>query len=369
MFSKTTFVIDVWNFTTNEVLRIMPPVMVDKQDTSPTRGVGYTPFSCGFGFNSFNNQYKLVIIGIVPKTGCRQGFVYTSGTKSSWQEIELPGQKATSPQGTFTPYGGGGALFWKTSDTQTILQFDLHQDKFQYIRIPLEKNEYPASNDHTRLLESEGFLGVAILLWGSNAIKSTLEKVHLKIYKDNQVWVKETFDVSLCALPYSANFRFISFYDQVLLYWMNTETNCFHFFNLHSKCLKVVQKLTSHIKEKILVPLCPKHSSLRTLLPERAQKSDFASVRSMMTKGIEDVFRVQEPKPFGALASFCPSKINKHGMCYLILIINDKALFISGQIELLYSEIVKGALCLRQYLCGYDIHMVLCVSKILADGS
>ncbi|KAI3890434.1 hypothetical protein MKW92_040256 [Papaver armeniacum] len=318
-YNKTAFVIDVWNFTTNELLRIIPPIIVGKEDPNPTRGFGYTLVSRGFGFDSINNEYKLVLIAVVLKTGCRQGFVYTTGTKSSWEEMNLPEQKATSVQGLFTPYGGGGALFWKTSDPRTILQFDLHQDKFQYIRIPLERNEYPTSKDHIRLFEFKGFLGVAILLWGSNTT-TTLEKVHLKIYKDNQVWVKETIDISLCSVPYRANFRFMSFSDQVLLHWM--DPHCFHFFNVHSKCLKVVRKLALRIWEKRL----PQHaraedywlncevqniSSLRTLLPERAQKSDFASVCSMMVKGIEDILLVHEPKTIGVLASFRPSKINQ----------------------------------------------------------
>ncbi|KAI3933946.1 hypothetical protein MKW92_051548 [Papaver armeniacum] len=214
VYKKTAFVIDVWNFTTNELLRIIPPVIVDKEDTSPTRGLGYTLMSRGFGFDSLNNEYKLVLIVFTRKTRCGQGFVYTFGTKSSWKQINLPGQRATTVQGTFIPYGGGGALYWMTSDPRIILQFDLHQDKFQYVRIPLERNEYPTSENHLRLFESKGFLGVAILVWRSNTTTS-LEEVHLKIYKDNQVWVKETFDISTCLIPYRANFRFIGFSDQI----------------------------------------------------------------------------------------------------------------------------------------------------------
>ncbi|XP_026393378.1 uncharacterized protein LOC113288525 [Papaver somniferum] len=223
VYKKTAFVIDVWNFTTNELLRIIPPVIVDKEDTSPTRGFGYTLLSRGFGFDSLNNEYKLVLIVYMLKTERHQGFVYTSGTKSSWKAINLPEQKLNSIQGTFTAYGGGGALFWKTSDRRTILLFDLHQDKFQYIQIPLERGEYPTSKDHIYLFEIEGFLGVAILIGSSST--TTLEKAHLKIYKDNQVWVKETFDISPYLIPFSGNFRFISFSDQILLHWM--DPNCF----------------------------------------------------------------------------------------------------------------------------------------------
>ncbi|KAI3903340.1 hypothetical protein MKW98_031994 [Papaver atlanticum] len=299
-YKKTAFVIDVWNFTTNELLRIIPPVMVDKEDTSPTRGLGY------------HNEYKLVLIVFIRKTRCRQGFVYTYGTKSCWKEIKLPEQRATSLQGTFIPCGGGGALFWMTLDPRIILQFDLHQDKFQYIRIPLERNEYPTSKNHFRLFEFKGFLGVAILLWRSNTT-TTLEKVHLKMYKDNQVWVNETFDVSLCSIPFTASFRFFGFSDQVLLHWM--DPNCFQFFNLHTKCLKVVRKLASGIHENRLPQRARDEdywlyqevrniSSLATLQPERAQKSDFKSVCSMMVKCIEDVFLVQQPKTLGVLASY-----------------------------------------------------------------
>ncbi|KAI3900207.1 hypothetical protein MKW92_042467, partial [Papaver armeniacum] len=259
---NTAFVIDVWNFTTNELLRIIPPVIGDnEEDASPTNGFGYT-----------------IVRG--------QGFVYTFGTKSSWKQINLPGQRATAClQGTFTPYGGGGALFWMTLDPRIILQFDIHQDKFQYLIIPLARNECPTSKDHIRLFELAGFLGVAVFLWKSNAT-TTLEKVHLKLYKDSQVWLKKTIDISTCSIPYTAKFRFISFYDQILLHWM--DPNSFQFFNLQSKCLKVVQKLASGIWENGLPKLAKDEdywlnrevqniSSLRTLLPERAQKSDFES--------------------------------------------------------------------------------------------
>ncbi|RZC66303.1 hypothetical protein C5167_009991 [Papaver somniferum] len=237
VYKKTAFVIDVWNFTTNELLRIIPPVIVDKEDTSPTRGFGYTLLSRGFGFDSLNNEYKLVLIVYMLKTERHQGFVYTSGTKSSWKAINLPEQKLNSIQGTFTAYGGGGALFWKTSDRRTILLFDLHQDKFQYIQIPLERGEYPTSKDHIYLFEIEGFLGVAILIGSSST--TTLEKAHLKIYKDNQVWVVRELASSICEnrLPQRATRED---------YWLNCD----------------VQNI----------------SSLRTLLPERAQKSDFESI-------------------------------------------------------------------------------------------
>ncbi|KAI3861085.1 hypothetical protein MKX03_021923, partial [Papaver bracteatum] len=301
VYKKTAFVIDVWNFTTNELLRIIPPAIVDKEDTSPTRGLGYTLMSRGFGFDSLNNEYKLVLIVFTRKTRCGQGFD---------REPQL--FKAHS-------FPGRGALYWMTSDPRIILQFDLHQDKFQYVRIPLERNEHPTSENHLRLFESKGFLGVAILVWRSNTT-TTLEEVHLKIYKDNQVWVNETIDVSPCLIPYRANFRFIGFFDQVLLYWIDRK--CFQFFNLHGKCLKVVRKLASCIGEN-RSPLCARAedywlnceaqniTSLRTLLPERAQKSDFESVCSMMVKCIEDVFLVQQPKTLGVLASFLPSKINQ----------------------------------------------------------
>ncbi|KAI3903360.1 hypothetical protein MKW98_032014, partial [Papaver atlanticum] len=269
LFGKTA-VVDVWNFTTIELLRIIPPVIFDKDDTSPIRGFECPFLSRGFGFDSLNNEYKLVFM---LNTGSCRCLVYTFGSKSC----------------TFIPYGGGGALFWKTSDPGMILMFDLHQDKFQYIRIPLESIEY-----HTRkeLFECRGFLGVAILFRSSST--TTLEKVHLKIYKDNQVWVKETFDISPYSIPFSGYLRFISFSDQALLYWM--DPNCFQFFNLHSKCLKVVRKLTSCIWEKRL----PQFARAEDYWLD-SQKSDQASVNSMMMKGIEDMLLLQEPKTCGGL--------------------------------------------------------------------
>ncbi|KAI3951622.1 hypothetical protein MKW92_051562 [Papaver armeniacum] len=365
LFRKTA-VVDVWNFTTNELLRIIPPVIFDKDDTSPIRGFEYPFLSRGFGFDSLNNEYKLVFM---LNTGSCRCLVYTFGSKSCWKDFDVPEKKATSVQGTFIPYGGGGgALFWKTSDPGMILMFDLHQDKFQYIRIPLERNEYRTRRE---LFECKGFLGVAILIRSSSSGYRTLEKVHLKIYKDNQVWVKETFDISPYSIPFSDNFRCISFSDQVLLYWM--DPNCFQFFNLHSKCLKVVRKLTSCIWEKRL-PQCARAedywldcevqniSSLTTLLPERAQKSDQASVNSMMMKGIEDMLLLQEPKTCGGF--FTLDELQYFSLQYVISVLLVYDTLYRNHFVLICSVLDPNCYAFLYFLCslchcimGFDLRL------------
>ncbi|XP_026391551.1 uncharacterized protein LOC113287091 [Papaver somniferum] len=134
-------------------------------------------------------------------------------------EVRSPnsGLLRTCASAVFTSYGaagagagGGGALFWWTTDPQVILLFDLHEDKLQYIRIPLEYNT------RTRWFEYEGFLVIA-RLEKKSPTSLTLGKVHLKVlkaFKDDQVWAEETIDLSAYSIPFSNNFRFVSFSDQ-----------------------------------------------------------------------------------------------------------------------------------------------------------
>ncbi|XP_026410167.1 putative F-box protein At1g30920 [Papaver somniferum] len=76
--TEIAFVIDVWNSTTRELLRIVPPVV---------RGGRYKLMSCGFGFDSVNNEYKLVIIVFMFETKSLKCFLYTF-------ESNLLGQKS-----------------------------------------------------------------------------------------------------------------------------------------------------------------------------------------------------------------------------------------------------------------------------------
>ncbi|KAI3907827.1 hypothetical protein MKW98_027139 [Papaver atlanticum] len=264
------------------------------------------------GISSSLIEYKLVLIVFVFETRCPKCSVYTFGKKSSWKEFDFPddynfyprpvnsGIAATYISSVFTSYGGtggGGALFWMTIDPRVILLFDLREDKFRYIRIPLERNESCTISD-AKLFEHKGCLGVAILEMkspvvaetsASNAISrdvptSSVEKVHLKIlkaYKDDQVWIKETFDLSPFSIAFSTNFRLLSFSDQVFLYWVYPKG--FQFFNLHRRCIKVVRNIAACIFDK-KVPLSVKAqdywlncefeniTSLKTLLPEQAKK-------------------------------------------------------------------------------------------------
>ncbi|KAI3870077.1 hypothetical protein MKX03_017947 [Papaver bracteatum] len=259
--------------------------------------------SCGFGFDSINNEYKLVIIVFMFETKSLKCLLYTFGIKSSWTEVRSPDSVLlrTSTSATFT----SGALFWLTTDPHHILMFDLHEDKLQYIRIPVKRSV------DTRLFEYKGCLVVAVLqkksppaLGVDTTTTLTLEKIHLKIfkaYKDNQVWVEETIDLSKYAIPFSPNFRFVSFSDQILLYWVDLES--FQFFNLHRKCLKVVRNLAFCSSEKRLPPVvrakdywlnCEVKNicSLKTLLPERAQNTDRDAINSMMTKSLDNIFEL-----------------------------------------------------------------------------
>ncbi|KAI3916384.1 hypothetical protein MKW92_028990 [Papaver armeniacum] len=307
---------NVWNYASKEFLRIVPPVI---------RGGYYKIRSSGFGFDSINNEYKLVIIVYMLETKSLKCLVYTFGIKSSWTEVRSPdfGLLLTSIYGAT---GGAGALFWRTIDPQLILLFDLHEDKLQYIRSPVE------CNADTRFFKHKGFFVVAILQNKSppgegidTKTAVTLEKVHLKIlkaYKDEQVWDTETIDVSMYSIPFSVNFRFVSFSDQILLYWV--EAKSFQFFNLHRKCLKVVRKLASCVSKKRLpVAVGAKDywlnceveniCSLKTLLPVRAQKSDRAAL-SLMMESFQNMWTLQQPNTTvgGFFCSYYQSKTSEY---------------------------------------------------------
>ncbi|RZC66334.1 hypothetical protein C5167_010023 [Papaver somniferum] len=243
-------------------------------------------------------------------------------TRLSCAKVRSPniGLLRTCASAVFTSYGaaGAGALFWWTTDPQIILLFDLHEEKLQYIRIPLEYNT------HTRWFEYEGFLVIA-RLEKKSPTSLTLGKVHLKVlkaYKDDQVWAHETIDLSAYSIPFNNNFRFVSFSDQILLYWADAKN--FHFFNLQRRCLKVVRNLDSCISDKVLPTVVRPNDywlncevenicTLKTLLPVRAQISDRAALNSMMMKSLENMWNLQQPKTVGGFfTSYYKSKTNSH---------------------------------------------------------
>ncbi|MCL7048012.1 hypothetical protein MKW94_011596, partial [Papaver nudicaule] len=345
MITPFTLTIDVWNCTTNELLSILPPVIEHHSPRGGCRGNGYLPMSCGFGFDSIDNEYKFVFLVIMIRTRILKCLVYTFGTKSSWTQVSLPTyyypiENHASRLATFASYEGG-ALFWRTcSHPRTILLFDLHEHKLKNIQIPLRRNKSPAVPEEYRLFEYKGILGVAVLgkkspvvLLGTSAI-TTLEKVHLKIlkaYKHEHEWVElETVDLSSYSIPFTWNSQLVSICDQVLLYWSDT-CKGFQIFNLHKKCLKAVRNLDPCFFNQIslrrwLTGLdnCWLHCevenicSLKTLLPKRAQQvPDRASLNSIMFNGCHELWFSPKPKTVGGIfTSYYQSKSNEHYCVY-----------------------------------------------------
>ncbi|MCL7047741.1 hypothetical protein MKW94_018290 [Papaver nudicaule] len=279
---EVAFFIDVWNFTTGELLRIVPPVV---------EGRCYQHMSSGFGFDSVNNY-----------------LVYTFGSKSSWEEIVPPDSRflLASSTATFTSYGGGGgALFWWTTDFHDILMFDLHEHKLQYIRIPIQRSE------DTRLFEYKGFLVLAVLQEklppaDDETTESTLEKVHLKIlkaYKGEQVWDQETIDLSAHSIPFSDNFRFVSFSDRIFMYWVIRKLALCN----AEKRLPPVVRAGDYWLNSEVENIC----SLKTLLPERAQNTDRSALSSMLKSFLN--MTLQQPKKVGGFfISYYQSKTSEH---------------------------------------------------------
>ncbi|KAI3958197.1 hypothetical protein MKW98_020839 [Papaver atlanticum] len=257
---------------------------------------GYKLISSGFGFDSINNEFKRLIIVLMFETKYPKCLLFTFGIKSSWTQVRSPnsGLLQTSTSAIFASYGaaaagGGGALFWWTTDPQVILLFDLHEDKLQYIRIPVERIA------DTRMFEYKGFLVVHLKI--------------LKAYKDDQAWDKETIDISTYSIPFSDNLGFVSFTDNILLYWADPKS--FQFFNLHRKCLKVVRNIGSGMNKKRLP-----HENicyLKTLLPVRAQKSDRAALTSMMVGSFKNIWSLRQPKTVrGFFYSYYQSKTSEY---------------------------------------------------------
>ncbi|OVA04350.1 F-box domain [Macleaya cordata] len=283
----TPYLIDIINTSRRELFTISPPT-VD----------GYV--QCyGFGFDSLSNEYKVVFIlnniaAAAPDDHDDDDYkclVLTLGT-NSWREITISPQVVPSPLFRATSSESAifcnGALYWRT--TGMLITFDLHDEKFQVIQIPVDC----VSVDGQQLvhhLESKGSLCVARLekLLGSSSSSSDDQqqqqqennccKVHLHILKDriNQVWIKETF-----LLPFSpplddkedTSSRFLGFSDQVLLYWYDRELKSFQLCDLHTKDVKVVKSPGHHYTYYELNNHVENIIPLRTFVPAEARRLD-----------------------------------------------------------------------------------------------
>ncbi|OVA07090.1 F-box associated domain [Macleaya cordata] len=144
----------------------------------------------GFGFDSLTKEYKVVCI--VKELECP--LVYTLGTNSSWREITDPYPLSIPIRNrkyAKSAVSCNGALYWRCDNPLLMLSFDLHDEKFQYIEVPVECDW--TEHIWVHYLEYKGYLCFARLeKFGSQNCK-----VHMHMLKDKikQIWIKETFVV------------------------------------------------------------------------------------------------------------------------------------------------------------------------------
>lgn len=310
----------IWNTARNESLLIFPPV--NDSDSGAYGVVNY-----GFGFDSITKEYKVVYITYSATVRSFKCLVLTLGRGTiSWSEVVAPEVVVSRcfKSAVYTSHNGASTLSWRTADINVLLSFDLHDETFNVIRVPVEcesnKDEYPL----VELVEVGGFLGLlrleSLIPRGDNSSctgnryhplheeSNTWKMVHLYILQDkvNQVWSKQQkFDLTPYSLPCSMNSRFASFSDQILLFWVDGKG--FQLFNLHKKHLKVVTahvsvnnqgpesvssqdfRLTYHVEN-----LC----SLQSLLPQSAYRSDSTCIHQIL-KQHYSVVRRNLPKTVG----------------------------------------------------------------------
>ncbi|RZC61930.1 hypothetical protein C5167_023686 [Papaver somniferum] len=248
-------------------------------------GRGLLTYLChGFGFDSLSKEYKIVLIYTTSAIDGVRGFicmVVTLGGRS-WRKIVTSTCDISPPPG-HSPFPSkmvttmwrndhrysttcGNDLLWMVTNTgsddgnknQMLLSFDVHNEKMQFIRLPLEYN--PLISTFKRdgsleidyhLMEFKGYPCVA---------RSERDKI-------KQTWIEEkTYNVSLkdgsvspasqYRNPFMRYFsstisdnqvspptRMFSFSDRVILYWF--DGGCLIFYDLEMKHHNLVQGIES----------------------------------------------------------------------------------------------------------------------------
>ncbi|OVA12877.1 F-box domain [Macleaya cordata] len=217
------------------LIRIINPSRRQVLDVVPPIFVGQSIKGYGFGFDSLTKEYKVVCI-LNSNSVDECCLVYTLGRSNPWRKVRGPGPcQIRNRIGLKAAVSCDGALYWRTDDIFEVLSFDLHEEKFEFIEIPIDGLTVEQIWFHSiHYMEYKGCLCFVSL----EEFQSPNCKVHMFILEDRieQRWIKETlFAPFLC----EHNTNIGCFSDQVLLYWFYGDR--FLFYNLHTKVSNVLQ--------------------------------------------------------------------------------------------------------------------------------
>ncbi|KAI3880843.1 hypothetical protein MKW92_043461, partial [Papaver armeniacum] len=256
----------IFNFSKLEKLRIVS--RIQKQRFSSVQ-------NCLFGYDVLGKEYKLVCINNYYDGASVDKFYNTciiltlgSTGAQSWKESKHPMKHKGFPLNhKYLPPGRciDGALFWMTIlDKAVLFSFDLHEEKFQEIKLPEDLDQ----TDYDNQLEYKRCFCCATIIKESNTRSGVVE---LYILKDRikQIWVKEniTFDLPTtvrdlppfslsrdykCTATFSlskdgiTSIRIIEFGGRMHLYWRKSlqhkrRSQIFQFYDLDLKKLVEVK--------------------------------------------------------------------------------------------------------------------------------
>ncbi|KAI3847077.1 hypothetical protein MKW92_041584, partial [Papaver armeniacum] len=326
-------VIEIFNFSKLEKLRIVS--RIQKQRFSYVK-------NCLFGYDVLRKEYKLMcILNYFDQNFYNRCIILTLGSTGaqSWREIKHPMKHKGFPQGhKYLPPGHciNGAVFWMTIlDKGVLFSFDLHEEKFQEIKLPEDLDQTHYDNQ----LEYKRCFCLATIIKESHTRNGVVE---LYILKDrvNQIWVKKNVRFHLpttirdlppislsrdyeCTATFSlskdgiTSIRIIEFAGRLYLYWRKSfqhkrRSQIFQFYDLDLKKLVEVKgdtdgeygydyHVANHVENLVSLKAWARNGGDGGGVLVGRDKFDGCSIRK-----IQDMFE-QMPPSDGAVVSFFSS--------------------------------------------------------------
>ncbi|KAI3893570.1 hypothetical protein MKX03_011200 [Papaver bracteatum] len=326
------FVMEIIKFSKLEKLRIVSRIH--------TPGKMWVQ-ACRFGYDCLSNKYKLMCtLNHGDHASSRNYLILTleSGSDTQlWREIKNP----PIPQGLYPIFIHciNEALYWWLSESFTyvraLLTFDLHEEKFQVIKLPNECNPHIFSEKKDVLLEYRKCPCVASIK--ESGVHSGVVELFILEDRSNQIWVKETmtFDIPITICPSAyrhkttfspgedginlACIRIIGFSGRIFLYWgklllhKRIRSRMIQFYDLQSRELKEVRvgskcgsnyHVTNHVENLI---------SLRAWATKEGDGGELGRNKDIDTvRTIEDMFKQMPPSPTAAISFFSSLSEKKH---------------------------------------------------------
>ncbi|KAM7461432.1 hypothetical protein LguiA_029553 [Lonicera macranthoides] len=156
----------LWNPTTGDY-KTLPDVQFSDHNRLQT---------IGFGYDSLNDDYKLVRITNCNRlSSCRYRVSLYSLKTNAWKKIrEIPDRNVVQFDPHLGKWAPNGSIYWEACCQSKIIAFDLKKEKFTELLLP---NEIRQEESHKHVIELGGYLGVyyrrpppnpEILLWTIN---------------------------------------------------------------------------------------------------------------------------------------------------------------------------------------------------------